>query len=102
MCALRLFAPNVAPYKFFAGRWAIGLGDATEESRRLVIFLLLDALAKYLLSLPDSDTDSGGNRAVRQLLIIDDAKEILSYKHGALSNLVRKSAAKGGIVMLLS
>jgi len=102
MCALRLFEPSVPPYQFFAGRWAIGLGDATEESRRLVIFLLLDALAKYLLSLPDSDTDAAGNRAVRHLLVIDEAKEILSYKHSALSNLVRKSAAKGGVVMLLS
>jgi DNA sulfur modification protein DndE len=102
MCALRLFEPTVAPYKFFAGRWAIGLGDATEESRRLVIFLLLDAFAKYLLSLPDSDTDAAGHRAIRHLLVIDDAKDILSYKHSALSNLVRKSAAKGGIVMLLS
>jgi len=102
MCALNLFRPEIAPHRFFSGRWAIGLGDATEESRRLVIFLLLDALAKYLLSLPDSQTDAEGNRAIRHLLVIDEAKEILSYKHGALSNLVRKSAAKGGIVMLLS
>jgi len=102
MCALRLFEPNIAPYQFFGGRWAIGLGDATEESRRLVIFLLLDALAKYLLSLPDSDTDVAGNRSLRHLLVVDEAKEILSYKHSALSNLVRKSAAKGGVVMLLS
>ncbi len=102
MCALRLFEPKIPPHEFFADRWAIGLGDATEESKRLVIFLLLDALAKYLLSLPDSDTDASGHRAVRHLLLIDEAKEILSYKHNALSNLVRKSAAKGGIVMLLS
>jgi DNA sulfur modification protein DndE len=102
MCSLRLFEPKVAPHKFFAGRWAIGLGEATEESRRLVVFLLLDALAKYLLSLPDSNTDPQGNRSLRHLLVIDEAKEILSYKHNALSNLVRKSAAKGGVVMLLS
>ncbi len=102
MCALHLFEPVSPPYKFFAGRWAVGLGDATEESRRLVMFLLLDALAKYLLSLPDSDTDAGSYRAARHILVIDEAKEILSYKHNALSNLVRKSAAKGGIVMLLS
>ncbi len=102
MCSLNLFEPQLSPQQFFSGRWVIGLGDATEESRRLVIFLLLDALAKYLLSLPDSDTDATGHRSMRHLLLIDEAKEILSYKHNALSNLVRKSAAKGGIVMLLS
>lgn len=36
------------------------------------------------------------------LLVIDEAKEILGYRHGALSNLIRKSAEKGGVVMLLS
>ncbi len=102
MCDLRLFEPSIPPYQFFSKRWAIGLGSTSEESQRLVIFLLLDALAKYLLSLPDSETDAAGHRAIRHLLVIDEAKEILSYKHGALSNLVRKSAAKGGIIMLLS
>ena len=102
MCALRLFEPSMAPHKFFTGRWAVGLGGATEESRRLTIFLLLDALARYLLMMPDSGTDAAGYRAVRHLLIIDEAREILSYRHNALSNLVRKSAAKGGVVMLLS
>ncbi len=102
MAALRLFEPRTAPGEFFAGRWAIGLGGATEEARRLVVFLLLDALARHLLSLPDSATDPAGNRDVRHLLVIDEARSILSYKHNALSDLVRKSAAKGGIVMLLS
>ena len=102
MAALRLFEPATAPGEFFAGRWAIGLGEATEESRRLVIFLLLDALARHLLTLPDSGTDAGGHRAVRHLLVVDEAREILGYKHNALSSLVRQSAAKGGIVMLLS
>ena len=49
MCSLKLFEPQLSPQQFFSGRWLIGLGDATEESRRLLIFLLLDALAKQLL-----------------------------------------------------
>lgn len=102
MAALQLFEPRVAPDLFFSGRWAIGLGGTTEESKRLVIFLILDALARHLLTLPDSSTDSGGHRAMRHLLVIDEAREILSYRHNALSSLVRQSAAKGGIVMLLS
>jgi hypothetical protein len=66
------------------------------------MFLVLDALANFLLTQIDSPTDALGYRAVRHMLIVDEAAEILGYKHGALGNLVRKSAAKGGIVMLLS
>ncbi len=102
LTSLRLFEPAQSPAEFFRRRWVIGLGGATEESRKLVMFLLLDALANHLLSLEDASTDAGGYRAVRHLLVVDEAKEILSFRHGALSNLVRKSAAKGGIVMLLS
>jgi DNA sulfur modification protein DndE len=102
LCSVPLFEPRIAPGDFFAGRWVIGLGGCTEEARRLVIFLLLDSLARHLLSLKDSDTDAEGNRSLRHLLVIDEAKEILSYRHNALSDLVRKSAAKGGIVLLLS
>ena len=102
LTSLHLFEPTLAPADFFQRRWVIGLGGAKEESKRLVMFLVLDALASYLLSLEDSDTDRDGFRALRHLLVIDEAKEILAYRHGALSNLLRKSAAKGGIVMLLS
>jgi hypothetical protein len=102
LTALRLFEPRMSPAEFFSHRWVIDLAGAPEEAKRLVMFLLLDALSTYLLSLPDSDVDEEGNRACRMLLLIDEAKEILAFKHGALSNLIRKSAAKGGIVMLLS
>jgi len=102
LTSFNLFQPTQSPAQFFGKRWAVGLGSATEESRRLVIFLLLDALSNYLLALQDAPTDAAGNRGLRHLLVIDEAKEILSYRHGALGHLVRKSAAKGGIVMLLS
>lgn len=66
------------------------------------MFLVLDALANYLLGLPNAHTDIGGHRALRHLLIVDEAVEILRYQHPALSRLVRQSASKGGVVMLLS
>jgi DNA sulfur modification protein DndE len=102
LTSLNLFTPSQAPSDFFRRRWVVGLGSASEESRRLVVFLLLNALSSYLLSMEDAATDSSGYRAIRHLLVVDEAREILSYKHDALSNLVRKSAAKGGIVGLLS
>lgn len=102
LTSLRLFSPVMAPREFFGRRWVIGLNGAPDEAKRLVMFLVLDALAAQLLSQEDSPTDSAGNRVVRHLLIVDEAKDILVYKHGALSGLIRKSSAKGGIVMLLS
>lgn len=102
LTSLRLFEPTLAPAEFFSRRWVVGLGSATEESRRLVMFLLLDALSHYVLPKEDAATDSNGNRGTRHLLVLDEAKEILAYRHNALSNLIRKGAAKGEIVMLLS
>jgi hypothetical protein len=99
--SLNLFSPLQKPEQFFTKRWVLSLGTASDEPKRLAMFLTLDALASHLLTLDDAATD-GGFRAVRHLLVIDEAKEILAYKHGALSALVRKSASKGGITMLLS
>lgn len=100
--SLNLIQPTMAPSKFFSKRWVISFGHCSEEPKRLVIFLLLDALNTYLMSLPDSGVDTHGHRAMRHMLIIDEAKEVLSYKHGALSSLIRRSASKGGLTMLLS
>lgn len=102
LTSLRLFDPTFSPGAFFSQRWVIGLGGAPEESKRLVMFLVLDALARYLKSLPDSRVDTRGYRSVRHLLVVDEAREILQYRHEALSMLIRKCAARGGIIMLLS
>lgn len=102
LTSFQLFKADLAPADFFSRRWVIGLSEATEESRRLVTFLLLDALARYLLALEDSNTDGAGYRQLRHLTVVDEAKEILAYRHSALSELIRKGAAKGSVVMLLS
>jgi DNA sulfur modification protein DndE len=102
LTSLRLFEPKMSAAEFFSKRWVIGLNRASDESKRLVIFLVLDALANHLLSRENAPTDTAGHRAGRQLLVVDEAKEILPYRHGALSRLIRQSASKGGIVMLLS
>lgn len=100
--SLSLFDPVSSPAEFYSSSWVVSFGDCSDEPKRLAIFLMLDALNTFLLSLPDSDVDAEGHRALRHLLIIDEAREILSYRHGALSALVRKSASKGGVTMLLS
>lgn len=102
LTSLRLFSPTLSPEQFFSRRWVVGLNRAGDESKRLVMFLLLDALANHLLSAANSQTDTSGHRRLRHMLVVDEAVEILRYRHAALSKLVRQSAAKGGLVMLLS
>lgn len=99
---LNLFEPLRPPNEFFAHSWVVGLGGTTEEAKRLVMFLMLDALAAYVIGQQDSPTDSAGHRVLRHLLVIDEAREILSYRHSALSQLLRKAGSKGEVVMLLS
>ena len=92
----------MSPSQFFAESWVIGLGSTTEEAKKLVMFLLLDALAAHVIGQQDSQPDSAGHRVLRHLLVVDEAREILSYKHAALSNLLRKAGSKGQVVILLS
>jgi hypothetical protein len=100
--ALGIFVPNDPPASFFSKRWVLSLGGCSEEAKKLAMFLVLDALNSYILSLEESAVDASNHRALRHLLVVDEAREILMYKHGALSSLIRKSASKGGVVMLLS
>jgi len=102
LTSLHLFEPTLSPEEFFSQRWVIGLNRSGDEPKRLIMFLLLDALANYLLAGPNSATDTSGHRRLTHLLIIDEALEILRYRHAALSRMIRQSAAKGGVVMLLS
>lgn len=100
--SLQLFQPHISPREFFGRSWVLSFGSCSDEPKKLSIFLVLDALNNYLMSLPDAPVDNDGYRSLRHLLVIDEAREILSYRHGALSSLIRRSASKGGITILLS
>lgn len=99
---LNLFDPSLSPAAFFSRSWVIGLGATTDEAKKLVMFLVLDALAAHMIGQQDAPTDSTGHRVLRHLLVVDEARDILAYKHGALSQLLRKAGSKGEVVMLLS
>jgi DNA sulfur modification protein DndE len=100
---LRVFSPEQSPRDFFGSSWVISLKEArTEELKKLVTLLLIDSLSQHLLSLPDSSRVDG-YRELRQLLIIDEAKRILSNKkYTSLADLVRQGRSKGAVVMLIS
>ncbi len=97
-----LFEPRLSPSEFFAKSWVIRLPqDSTAEVRRLVINLTLDALDRWINSLPDAPVVEG-RRALRHVCMLDEAHVIIETKLPALSNLMRMSRSKGGVVMLVS
>jgi DNA sulfur modification protein DndE len=103
VCRFPLFTPEVSPEKFFQKSWIIKLPPhVVEESRSIVVNLVLDALDQYLNSLPDTAMAEDGSRGMRIIAMIDEAHRILGSRLPSLSNLVRMSRSKGGSVMLIS
>ena len=98
-----LFLPDRSPADFFSRSWIILLPqDGSEEMRRLIINLTLNALDRWLNALPDAPTDDSGVRALRHVTLLDEAHVILRTRLPALANLVRMSRSKGGVVLLAS
>ena len=102
LCRYPLFEPLEDPASFFRRSWIVRLppNDATEATRGLVVNLLLDALDRFLLSLPNAPLDPAGNTALRHVLFLDEAHLILGKKLPALSSLIRQVRSKGGVVIL--
>lgn len=99
----QLFAPQQSPKAFFGKSWVLQLPqDASQEMRRLIINLTLDALDRWLNAQPDAPMDENGVRALRHVTLLDEAHVILESRLPALANLVRMSRSKGGVIMLVS
>lgn len=103
LCRFPLFEPTMSPGEFFQKSWIIKLPpNVPEDSRTIVVNLLLDALDQHLNGLADSETAPDGARGLRILCMIDEAHQILGTKLPSLSRLIRMSRSKGGAVMLVS
>lgn len=103
ICRFPLFEPSFDPASFFQQSWIIKLPpNVAEDSRTIVVNLVLDALDQYLNSLVDAETSADGARGLRILCMVDEAHQILGTKLPALSNLIRMSRSKGGAIMLIS
>ena len=102
LCRYPLFEPLEDPASFFKRSWIVRLpsNDATEATRGLVVNLLLDALDRFLTSLPNAPLDASGNTALRHVLFLDEAHLVLGRKLPALSNLINQVRSKGGVVIL--
>ena len=103
LCMFPLFEPKMSPMEFFQKSWIIKLPpNVPEDSRLIVVNLLLDALDQYLNGLADANTGMDGAREIRILCMIDEAHQILKTKLPSLSRLIRMSRSKGGAIMLVS
>lgn len=103
ICRFPLFKPSFSPAEFFEQSWVIKLPpNVAEDSRTIVVNLVLDALDQYLNSLVDADSSADGSRGLRILCMVDEAHQILGSKLPSLSNLIRMSRSKGGAIMLIS
>lgn len=103
ICRFPLFQPTFSPADFFQQSWIIKLPpNVAEDSRTMVVNLVLDALDQYLNSLVDAESSADGARGLRILCMVDEAHQILGSKLPSLSNLIRMSRSKGGAIMLIS
>ena len=103
ICRFPLFEPRFNPASFFQQSWIIKLPpNVADDSRTIVVNLVLDALDQYLNSLVDSDTSEDGSRGLRIVCLVDEAHRILRTRLPSLSNMIRMSRSKGGAIMLIS
>ena len=98
----RLFDPRMSPADFFRQSWIIDVHAAPETAQRLIVFLVLDALWAHFKAMPDSAIDEQGRRALRMVLVVDEARRVLSYGQPSLIELVRLTRSKGMSVFLIS
>ncbi len=102
LCQYKLFEPILSPKDFFSQSWILTFGNAPTESRRLTMFLLFDALHRYLQTLPESSMDENNHRAVRMAVAVDEARPLLDAKHDGLSKMVRLHRSHGLTVFMAS
>ncbi len=100
---LQVFEATTPPSDFFSKNWVLSLKSlGSEEVKKLVILLVLDSLRSFILTQQESPVVEG-NRSLRHLLVIDEARRILANKkYLSLVDLVRQGRSKGEVVMLLS
>ncbi len=103
LTSFNIFKPTMSSSDFFSKSWVISLASVeSEELKKLIVMLLLDAAKTHLLRLPDSE-QTGNIQSLRNLIVIDEARRVMaSNKSESLVDLVRQGRSKGVVIMLLS
>lgn len=101
LCDFDYFTPKMTLDEFFSQSWIIDIHDVPETAQRLIPFFILDALWNWYAKQRDSEK-SGQFRALRNVLVIDEARELLARGQRSLVNIVRQSRSKGGVTVFMS
>ncbi len=98
-----IFVPDMDSKEFFKQSWVLSLNKIpSDELKKITLLIFLDTYKNYILGLGESSVD-GGFRELTNLLVIDEARRILSNKkYQSLIDLLRQGRSKGQVVMLLS
>lgn len=102
LCDYVLFSPTMSPEEFLTRSWVLDVHSADEQTQKLVVYLVIDAVYTYLNRLADSAMDEDHNRALRLTVVVDEARKVLGYGHPSLLEVVRTARSKGGAVMFIS
>lgn len=102
LCDFNLFVPDNAPAEFFSRSWVFDLHNVGDGNQKFSAMMILDALNRHFTALGDAPTDSGNNRQMTALLVIDEAHKLLGYNHPALNDIIRLSRSRGGAAILIS
>lgn len=102
LCDYQLFSPTMSPEEFLTRSWVLDVHGADEQTQKLVVYLVIDAVYTYLNRLKDSAMDADHNRAMRLMVVVDEARKVLGYGHVSLLEIVRTARSKGGAVMFIT
>jgi len=69
--------------------------------KELVVYLVIERLYKEMAALPDSETKEG-RRALRTILVIDEAHNYLAQRNPFLQKIIREGRSKGVVVFFAS
>lgn len=101
LCMFDNFKPEMSVDEFFSKSWSIKIDECTEAQQRLIPFFLIDSLWNWYKKMEDSDK-TGNYRALRNVLVVDEARTVLKTSQNSLIEIVRKSRSKGGVAVFMS
>lgn len=92
---------DVPPINRLSNRTLLIDVHAMPVLKELVAYLVIERLYKEMMSLPDSPVRDG-RRAIRSVLVIDEAHNYLSQRNIFLQRIIREGRSKGIVVFFAS
>lgn len=101
LCMFDSFKPLMTIDEFFSKSWSIKINECTDTQKRLIPFFLIDSLWNWYKKSGDS-AKSGKHRALKNVLVVDEARTVMQRSQNSLIEIVRQSRSKGGVAVFMS